>query len=209
MAVYEQNVLLTNKDADGNKSLLFPITLLDNVDGAEDLLHYDKAQELTETQQTQVRDNIGAAAAYHEHPVLTSAVTATGDGEAYTATIDGVTALTKGMMITIIPDKTSAATIPSLNVNGLGAKNIKQRLSLNTSLTVGAETDAWMIANKPLPLLFDGTQWVTITGRPAATTLYGTTAIENGGTGASTAEEARENLGAARKATVDGETLVL
>lgn len=209
MAVYEQNVLLTNKDADGNKSLLFPITRLDNVDDAEYLLRYDKDQELSETQQTQVRDNIGAAAAYHEHPVLTSAVPATGDGEAYNATVEGVTALTKGMMITIIPDKTSAATIPSLNVNGLGAKNIKQRLSLNTSLTVGAATDSWMIANKPLPLLFDGTAWVTITGRPAASTLYGTTAIENGGTGATTADEARENIGAARKATVVGETLVL
>ena len=209
MAVYEQNVLLTNKDADGNKSLLFPITRLDNVDGAEDLLHYDSAQELTETQQTQVRDNIGAAAAYHEHPVLTSAVTATGDGEAYTATVEGVTALKKGMMITIIPDKTSTATIPSLNVNGLGAKNIKQRLALNTSLTVGAATEAWMIAGKPVPLLFDGIVWVTITGRPAASTLYGMASIENGGTGASTADEARKNLGAARKATVDGETLIL
>ena len=121
--------------------------------------------------------------------------TATGDGAAYTATIPNVTALKKGLVITIIPDTTSSATIPTLNVNGLGAKNIKQRLSLNTSLTTGAATSAWMVANKPVPLLFDGTNWVTITGRPAATTLYGVTPISNGGTGASTADEARINLG--------------
>lgn len=126
-------------------------------------------------------------------------VTATGDGVAYTATIPGVTELKKGLVITIIPDKTSTDTIPSLNVNGLGVKNIKQRLSLNTSLTAEAATESWMVANKPVPLLYDGSQWVTITGRPAATTLYGITTVKNGGTGADTAAAALTNLGAQAK----------
>lgn len=134
-------------------------------------------------------------------------VTATGDGAAYTATIPGVTALKKGMVITIIPDKTSTETIPTLNVNGLGAKNIKQRLTLNTSITAEAATESWMIANKPVPLLFDGTQWVTVTGRPAATSLYGITAIKNGGTGGETASEALINLGAQEKHTTATATL--
>ena len=122
-------------------------------------------------------------------------VTAKGDGTAYTATIPNLTTLKKGLVITIIPDTTSAATIPLLNVNGLGAKNIKQRLSTNTSLTAEAATDSWMVANKPVPLMFDGTQWVTLTGRPSATAIYGVVPIKNGGTGGSTAEEARINLG--------------
>ena len=120
-------------------------------------------------------------------------ITATGDGAAYTASIPGVTELKRGLVVTIIPDKTSSETIPTLNVNGLGAKSIKQRLSLNTSLTAEASTETWMVANKPVPLLFDGTQWVTITGRPAASTLYGKTEIKNGGTGAETAAEALTN----------------
>lgn len=37
MAVIEKNVLLTGKDADGNKTLNYPITKLECVDGAEDL----------------------------------------------------------------------------------------------------------------------------------------------------------------------------
>ena len=124
-------------------------------------------------------------------------VTATGDGAAYTATIPNVTTLKKGLIITIIPNQTSSATIPTLNLNGLGAKNIKQRLSINTSLTAEAATESWMVANKPVPLLFDGTQWVTITGRPSATAIHGAVPIENGGTGAKNAAAAIENLGAA------------
>lgn len=61
MAVYERNVLLTGKDKSGNNILILPITQLDNVDGAEDLLHYDTVQNLTEAQQSQARANVGAA----------------------------------------------------------------------------------------------------------------------------------------------------
>lgn len=61
MAVYEKNALLTGKDEAGNKNLIYPITKLDCVDGAEDLLHYGAAQELTDTEQAQARTNIGAA----------------------------------------------------------------------------------------------------------------------------------------------------
>lgn len=61
MAVSEKDVLLTGKDAAGNNILLYPITRLDNVDGAEGLVHHDLAQELTDTEKTQARSNISAA----------------------------------------------------------------------------------------------------------------------------------------------------
>lgn len=61
MAVYEKNALLTRKDAEGNQHLIFPVTRLDCVDGAEDLLHYGAAQELTDDEMAQARTNIGAA----------------------------------------------------------------------------------------------------------------------------------------------------
>lgn len=60
MAVYEKSTLVMCRDAAGNKYLLYPITTLECVDGAEDLLHYGKAQELTDAEQTQARMNIGA-----------------------------------------------------------------------------------------------------------------------------------------------------
>lgn len=135
-------------------------------------------------------------------------ITATGNGNAYAATLPGVKELKRGMIITIIPDTTSASTIPSLNVNGLGDKNIKQRLSYNTSVTAEAATESWMIANKPVTLMFDGTQWVTITGRPSATALHGTVPIESGGTGADTADAALKKLGAQAQHTTATVTLL-
>lgn len=66
MAVIEQNGLLSYIDAAGNTYILYPITKLDNVDGAEDLLK-TVAQELTEAQKTQARGNIGAAPSSHSH----------------------------------------------------------------------------------------------------------------------------------------------
>lgn len=60
MAVYEKNTLLMCRDADGNKFLLYPITKLECVDGAEDLLHYGAAQDLSDGEKAQVLANIGA-----------------------------------------------------------------------------------------------------------------------------------------------------
>lgn len=60
MAVYEKNTLLMCRDADGNKYLLYPITKLECVDGAEDLLHYGAAQDLSDGEKAQVLANIGA-----------------------------------------------------------------------------------------------------------------------------------------------------
>lgn len=117
------------------------------------------------------------------------------DGAAYTATVDGITSLKNGMSITIIPDKTSSNVVPTLDLNGLGAKSIKQRLSVNTSLSVESVNTTWMVSNKPVPLIYDGTQWVTITPRPSADDMYGEVDVEHGGTGATTAEQARINLG--------------
>lgn len=124
-------------------------------------------------------------------------VTATSnDGLTYTATISNLTELYNGLVITIIPNVVSASTTPTLNVNGLGAKNIRQPLSTNTTAVVSSSSTTWLTANKPVQLQYDGTQWRTINlVRPSASTIYGQVPIENGGTGASTPEQARTNLG--------------
>lgn len=121
----------------------------------------------------------------HTHPEqdMLHGINVTGDGTNYTGTVENLTALKRGMTITIIPDTTSATTIPKLNLNGLGAKSIKQKLSVNTSLTVAAVNTTWMVANKPVALQFDGTQWVTLAPRSSADDIYGTVAVTSGGTG--------------------------
>ena len=94
MAVYEQTTLLRCKDENGNEYLLYPITRLDCVDGAEDLVHYDKDQELTAVQKAQFLKNIGGlcapVSAQANQFLKVSAVDANGNVTAVeTAEVDG------------------------------------------------------------------------------------------------------------------------
>ena len=123
------------------------------------------------------------------------AVTTTGSGSAYIATVPSVTALTAGASFIMIPHVVSASTTPTLNVNGLGAKNLRRRLNnMATSLQPGYTT-TWIAQGMPIRVIYDGTAWV-VEGheKPASADLYGTLDIDKGGTNASTVEEARENL---------------
>lgn len=82
------------------------------------------------------------------------------DGVAYTATVSGIDSLTIGASFIMIPNKASTSKAPTLNVNGLGAKPIRRRLSsLTTSLQQGYSTN-WIALNKPLTVVYDGTAWV-------------------------------------------------
>lgn len=123
-------------------------------------------------------------------------VTTAGDGAAYTATVDGISALDAGATFVMIPHTVSTAVLPTLNVNNLGAKAIRRRVSNSTVTTVAASTANWLAANKPIRVTFDGTYWIADMDRPNANDIYGTVSIASGGTGASSAEGALANLGA-------------
>lgn len=130
-------------------------------------------------------------------PIVAAAST---DGATYTATVDGMTALTVGMKVTIIPDIASTTTTPKLNVNSLGAKTVRMPIALNTSLTTTGPTEGWLVAGKPMTVQYNGTYWITVDmTRAAAQYLYGTVPVSGGGTGATTADAALTNLGAAKK----------
>lgn len=118
------------------------------------------------------------------------------DGVAYTATVKGVAGFVVGQKITIIPNKVSASLTPTLNVNGLGAKYIRMPGTYNTGTAANAPVATWLVANKPVTVTWDGTQWETDIQRPTASSLSGAVAIANGGTGATDASTARANLGA-------------
>ena len=123
--------------------------------------------------------------------VLEEIVTSEGDGTAYTATVKGITSLTPGINFIMIPHVVSASNKPTLDVNGLGAKQIRQPLTTNTSATVStAYSTTFLAVNKPVRLMFDGTYWKTVdVPRPSASTLYGTVSVANGGVPSSTADD--------------------
>lgn len=123
------------------------------------------------------------------------------DGIAYTATVDGVTELYNGLIITIIPDINSASTTPTLDVNGIGAKMVRLPLSFNNAAMTTPRLATYISAGRPLTLQYDaaylnndGIWKVFGKQRTSAQDLYGTVPIEGGGTGATDAETALANL---------------
>lgn len=128
-------------------------------------------------------------------PVIT-----TGTGAAYVATVSDVTSLVVGASFVMVPHTVSTSTAPTLNVNGLGAKQIKRRVSSSTAAQQEGYSVSWLSAGKPVRVMYDGSYWIVeeLT-KPAADDLYGTVPVNKGGTGANSAPAACENLGALSK----------
>lgn len=118
---------------------------------------------------TAVSEQISNAIAQSTH-----AITTEGDGAAYTATVPSITSLTAGVSFIMIPHVVSTTTTPTLNVNGLGAKNIRRRLSsVSTDVQTGYAA-SWLAKGLPFRVVYDGNQWIVEgSTRPAATDLYG------------------------------------
>lgn len=117
--------------------------------------------------------------------LIENSVTATAtDGATYTATVDGLSALTPGAVIVIKPSMTATSVTPTLNVNSLGAKQIRRKLSGGTLTRPQLLYANVVYKDLPLLLMYDGTYWVaTQFTKPSATDLYGMVGVENGGTG--------------------------
>lgn len=126
-------------------------------DVAANYVKFTAEQTLTDEQKAQARDNINAPSPADAVYTVTASST---DGVAYTATVSGIDSLTVGASFIMIPNKASTSKAPTLNVNGLGAKPIRRRLSsLTTSLQQGYSTN-WIALNKPFTVVYDGTAWV-------------------------------------------------
>lgn len=115
----------------------------------------------------------------HVHPRQESdkGITTEGTGEAYTATVEGITALEAGVSFIMLPHTVSTSTTPTLDVNGLGAAQIRRRLgNLATSQEPGY-TASWLAAGKPFRVTYDGAYWI-VEGmeKPVTADLYGSVA---------------------------------
>lgn len=97
------------------------------------------------------------------------------DGIIYTATVPGIDSLTVGASFIMIPNKTSDSTTPTLNVNSLGAKTVKRRLSNMSTTLQSGYANTWLSINKPITVVYDGTYWI-VEGmpKPVGADIYGT-----------------------------------
>lgn len=109
-------------------------------------------------------------------------VTTAGDGAAYTATVPGITTLTAGVSFIVVPHVVSTSTTPTLNVNGLGAKTIRRRLSAIATGVQSGYTTSWLAVNTPYRVIYDGTYWIVEGNtKPSASDLYGAVPVEKAG----------------------------
>lgn len=106
---------------------------------------------------------------YNDKPITTA-----GTGAAYTASVSGLT-LVAGASFVMVPHVVSTTATPTLNVNSLGAKNIRMRISSSTIATTALPSANFLTANRPVRMMYDGVQWVIDDMvRPDANNLYGT-----------------------------------
>lgn len=104
-------------------------------------------------------------------------ITTSGDGAAYTATVDGLSVIA-GASFIMIPHTTSTSQAPTLNVNDTGAKNIRRRISSSTAETTVGYNASWLAANKPVRVTYDGTFWIADIPCQNAEDIYGTLSEE-------------------------------
>ena len=122
-------------------------------------------------------------------------VTTAGNGAAYTVSVEGITSLTVGTTLTIVPHVVSTSASPTLNVNSLGAKTLRRRVSNGTGTTAAGYNASWLTVSKPIQVTYDGTYWIVDNVKTNALDLFGSVEVAHGGTGATDAATARTNLG--------------
>ena len=131
-----------------------------------------------------------------DEAIRNQAVTSEGSGSVYTATVEGITSLSAGVSFVMIPHTVSTTSSPKLNVNNLGEKLIRRRVSNCTGTFYNASApNDWLAAGKPITMTYDGEYWIADLPAPNANDIMGTVPITNGGTGATTVAGARNALG--------------
>lgn len=150
------------------------VVVVDSTDGKSRFKIGDGAKHYSELsfQDEYLQNEINNKAAI-EAGVYT-AVASSSDGAAYTSTVPGISELSTGASFIMIPDKTSASKEPTLDVNGLGEKKIRRRLSAITTSLQSGYSNTWISANKPFQVVYDGTAWVVEgMAKPVGADVYG------------------------------------
>ena len=127
-------------------------------------------------------------------------VTLAGTSSAYTGTLSGppwATTLAglKGRLLVIVPSVTSASVDVTLNINSLGAKNIRRFTQTGTPVAV--PTAGYFRLSVPYLVMYDGTQFVVVGDvQPnGGTDFINPVAVSKGGFGGTTVAEAWTTVG--------------
>ena len=171
-------------NSSGVSTEIDPVVLRENVSDIEEIINH-----LTDNTNPH---NVTAA---QIGAVSNAPVTATStDGAIYTATVEGIGSLTAGVNFVMIPNTESTAQEPRLNVNNLGAKFLRRRVSAGSSVTSPGYANGWLAAGKPVRVMYDGLYWIVDIAQAHASDLIGYVPITKGGTGATDGATGLANL---------------
>lgn len=171
-------------NSSGVSTEIDPVVLRENVSDIEEIINH-----LTNNTNPH---NVTAA---QVGALSSSPVTATStDGATYTATVEGIDSLTAGVNFVMIPNIESTTQEPKLNVNGLGAKFLRRRVSAGSSVTSPGYANDWLAAGKPVRVMYDGLYWIVDIAQANASDLIGSVPITKGGTGATDGATGLANL---------------
>lgn len=201
----EKSVKFASEAGVGRK-VKYPLTVRFNGGETEgtDLWNYDggvsKSINITP-------DKIKARPTHKPNIVVNAVREVTDDGkELYVVTESTITELYNGLEITIIPNERNTTSSPRLKINDFEDKGIRLPLSSNCAATTTVKENYFQ-TDRPITFKYHSALNLGIQGmgawifadrqKTSAQDLYGSTPIESGGTGAGTAEAARENLGVA------------
>ena len=171
-------------NSNGVSTEIDPVVLRENVSDIDEIINH-----LTDNTNPH---NVTAA---QVGALSSSPVTATStDGAIYTATVEGIASLTSGVNFVMIPNTESTTQEPRLNVNNLGAKFLRRRVSAGSSVTSSGYANSWLAAGKPVRVMYDGLYWIVDIAQTYASDLTGSVPITKGGTGATDGATGLANL---------------
>ena len=171
-------------NSSGVSTEIDPVVLRENVSDIEEIINH-----LTDNA------NPHNVTAVQVGALSSSPVTATStDGATYTATVEGMDSLTSGVNFVMIPNTESTTQEPKLNVNNLGAKFLRRRVSSGSSVTSPGYVNDWLAAGKPVRVMYDGSFWIVDIAQANASDLIGSVPITKGGTGATDGATGLANL---------------
>lgn len=192
MAVIEKSGLMKYKDKSGNLYLMLPITNMDNVDGLDEALAgkensgaaaqaLNNAKAYTDEQIAAIPTPDVSAQLANAQKLDTPVAATSSDGVAYTATVPGITALTAGLSFIMVPNTISTSVSTTLNVNDLGAKNLRIRSTGYTATSVSPSATNWLGNGKPVRVTYDGMWWIAdVVADPGSDITYSTTDLTAG-----------------------------
>ena len=103
---------------------------------------------------------------------MINTITTEGTGEAYTATLPGLTEYYKGLTVLVCPHTASTAKMFTLDINGLGPRQVRQIDSSGGGVVIAPTNVGWFSKAQVHLLVYNGLRFTVMNSVPLASRTY-------------------------------------